>query len=132
MRAWLRMVAVNTARASARRRRARPRLEFLNDDVDSDSCNGKDTTELDEEAQRVMALAQQLPEAYREPLMLRAIHGMRGKHIASILELSEATVETRIARGRRMLREMSETTTSGRRSAIAGSISGSVLRKGSA
>ncbi|MEE8153999.1 MAG: sigma-70 family RNA polymerase sigma factor [Phycisphaerales bacterium] len=133
IRAWLRTVAVNAARASARRRRARPRLEFLNDDVDSDSCKGKDTTELDEEAQRVMALAQQLPEAYREPLMLRALHGMRGKHIASIMGLSEATVETRIARGRRMLRDLSETSTSaGRRSAIVGSIGGGLLRKGSA
>lgn len=134
IRAWLRMVAVNAARASARRRRARPRLEFLNDDdVDSDARDGGDTTALDEEAQRVMALAQQLPEAYREPLMLRAVHGMRGKHIASIMGLSEATVETRIARGRRMLRDLSETSTSaGGRSAIVGSIGGGLLRKGSA
>ncbi len=133
IRAWLRMVAVNAARASARRRRARPRLEFLKDDVDSDACGGGDTTVLDEEAQRVMALAQQLPEAYREPLMLRAIHGMRGKHIASIMGLNEATVETRIARGRRMLRDLSATSTSaGHRSSIVGSIGGGLLRKGSA
>ncbi len=134
IRAWLRMVAVNAARASARRRRARPRLEFLNDDdVDSDACDGGDTTALDEEAHRVMALAQQLPEAYREPLMLRAIHGMRGKHIASIMGLSEATVETRIARGRRMLRDLSESpATIEPGSAIVGSIYGGVLRKGRA
>ncbi len=133
IRAWLRMVAVNAARASARRRRARPRLEFLKDDVDSDACGGADTTVLDEEAQRVMALAQQLPEAYREPLMLRAVRGMRGQHIASIMGLSEATVETRIARGRRMLRDLSETSTfAGRRSAIVGSIGGGLLRKGRA
>ena len=133
IRGWLRTVAVNAARASARRRRARPRLEFLNDEVDPDACDGGDTTALDEEAQRVMALAQQLPEAYREPLMLRAIHGMRGKHIASIMGLSEATVETRIARGRRMLREMSaRPATVEPGSAIVGSISGGVLRKGSA
>ena len=134
IRAWLRTVAVNAARASARRHRARPRLEFLNDDdVDSNARDGGDTTALDEEAQRVMALAQQLPEAYREPLMLRAVHGMRGKHIASIMGLSEATVETRIARGRRMLREMSASPASVEPgSAIVGSISGGVLRKGSA
>lgn len=134
IRAWLRTVAVNAARASARRRRARPRLEFLNDDdVDPNARDGGDTTALDEEAQRVMALAQQLPEAYREPLMLRAVHGMRGKHIASIMGLSEATVETRIARGRRMLREMSARPASVEPgSAIVGSISGGLLRKGSA
>ncbi|MEE8458695.1 MAG: sigma factor-like helix-turn-helix DNA-binding protein, partial [Phycisphaerales bacterium] len=47
-----------------------------------------------------------LSDTYREPLMLRALHGMRGRHIAEILDLSEATVETRIARARRMLREL--------------------------
>ena len=55
----------------------------------------------------MLDLAQRLPDSYREPLMLRAVHGMRGKHIAAILNLSEATVETRIARARRMLRELS-------------------------
>ena len=40
--------------------------------------------------------------------MLRAIHGMRGKHIAQILGLTEATVETRIARARKMLRKLAE------------------------
>ena len=38
--------------------------------------------------------------------MLRAVHGMRGRHIAEILDLPEATVETRIARARRMLRDL--------------------------
>jgi DNA-directed RNA polymerase specialized sigma24 family protein len=31
---------------------------------------------------------------------------MRGRHIAEILDLSEATVETRISRARRMLRDL--------------------------
>ena len=134
IRAWLRMVAVNVARASARRGRSRPRFEHLIDEGQSESCAGSDGLNLlDGEAQRVLALAQRLPEAYREPLLLRAVHGMRGKHIASIMDLSEATVETRIARGRRMLREMTASPASGEAgSAIVGSISGGVLRKGSA
>jgi RNA polymerase sigma-70 factor (ECF subfamily) len=53
----------------------------------------------------MLDLASKLPDNYREPLMLRAVHGMRGRHIAQILDLPEATVETRIARARRMLRE---------------------------
>ena len=61
---------------------------------------------VDDEARRLMTLATRLPETYREPLMLRAIHGMRGRHIAEIMNLAEATVETRIARARRMLREL--------------------------
>ncbi len=134
IRAWLRMVAVNVARASARRSRSRPRFEHLIDEGGSETCDsGEGLDLLDGEAQRVLALAQQLPEAYREPLMLRAVRGMRGKHIASIMDLSEATVETRIARGRRMLREMLASPSSRESgSAIVGSISGGVLRKGSA
>ena len=56
-----------------------------------------------------MTLAARLPEAYREPLLLRAVHGMRGRQIAEIMNLAEATVETRIARGRRMLRDLART-----------------------
>jgi predicted RNA polymerase sigma factor len=47
--------------------------------------------------------------------MLRAVHGMRGRHIAEILELPEATVETRIARARRMVRELADSDDDGRR-----------------
>jgi RNA polymerase sigma-70 factor (ECF subfamily) len=104
VRAWLRTVAVNAARASARARRARPRPGTLAAEppAEPDPRNRS----LDEEARRVMDLARELPEAYREPLLLRAVHGVRGRHIAQMLGLSEATVETRIARARRMIRQM--------------------------
>ena len=57
--------------------------------------------------------------------MLRAVHGMRGRHIAEILSLPEATVETRIARARRMLRELAlKSKEIGPRPAIVASIAG--------
>ena len=49
-----------------------------------------------------------LPEAYREPLLLRAVKGLRSKQIAELLEIPPATVDTRIARARRMLRQADE------------------------
>ena len=49
-----------------------------------------------------------LPEAYREPLVLRALQGMRSQEISQILEIPPATVDTRVARARRMLRERLE------------------------
>ncbi len=107
VRAWLRTVAINTARASARSRRSRPVLGSL---AHEPAAGGSDDAaagpRLDDEARRLFRLASKLPESYREPLMLRAVHGMRGKHIAEILQLPEATVETRIARARRKLRDM--------------------------
>ncbi|TDJ56779.1 MAG: RNA polymerase sigma factor [Planctomycetota bacterium] len=103
VRAWLRTVAINAARASARSRRARPKLAPLGvDPLGPDAVSAA----VDDEARRLMKLSERLSDTYREPLMLRALHGMRGRHIAEILDLSEATVETRIARARRMLREL--------------------------
>ena len=107
VRAWLRTVAINAARASARARRARPKLAPLAvDPLGPDAVSAA----VDDEARRLMKLSERLADTYREPLMLRAIHGMRGRHIAEILDLSEATVETRIARARRMLRELANGT----------------------
>jgi len=106
LRAWLRTVAVNVARASARAKRARPRLAPLAVEPPDPDHTGPAGVMVDDEARRLMDLARRLPVAYREPLMLRAIHGVRGRHIAEILDLSEATVETRISRARRMLRDL--------------------------
>ena len=61
-----------------------------------------------DEADRLMQLASELPEAYRECVMLRCVRGMSYRAIASITGLAETTVETRIARGRRMLREIAQ------------------------
>jgi len=111
IRAWLRTVAVNTARASARARRARPVLASLGGEAAGTGPCGASAVALDDEARRLLDLASKLPETYREPLMLRAVHGMRGRHIAEILDLPEPTVETRIARARRMVREHADADT---------------------
>lgn len=55
-----------------------------------------------------MTLAMQLPDGYREPLLMKAVQGMSYREIGEVLGLPETTVETRIARGRRMLRELAE------------------------
>ncbi len=109
VRAWLRTVAVNAARASARSRRARPRLAPLSVDPPGPDHSGAARVTVDDEARHLMTLAARLPKSYREPLLLRAVHGMRGRQIAEIMNLAEATVETRIARGRRMLRDLART-----------------------
>ena len=109
LRAWLRAVAINAARASARSHRSRPTPATLVQEPPAPVGNNG-LPVADGEAGRLMTLAARIPEQYREPLMLRALHGMRGRHIAEILGLAEATVETRIARARRMLRELAVST----------------------
>ena len=105
-RPWLRTVAINAARAAGRRhqveaksklRLVRDRGEDVEDAVDS---------EVVEQGRVLLELAGELPEGYREPLLLRCVKGMSHREIARVLELPETTIETRIARGRRMLREL--------------------------
>jgi len=106
IRAWLRAVAINAARASARSGKSRPRLSLAGVDVEEPGVVVRTRHEPDEDAQRVVDLATRLPEAYREPLILKAVHGMRSRQISAILGIPEATVDTRVSRARRMLREL--------------------------
>lgn len=112
LRPWLRTVAINAARASGRRSK---RLR-LHGEVASGSDAGSPAEPLDaskdpglsehEEASRLMDLAMSLPEGYREPLLLKCVRGISYRTISELLGLPETTIETRIARGRRMLRDL--------------------------
>ncbi len=101
LRPWLRAVAVNAARADGRRRSRDRRLRLVRPPPEP-----VEPTPPDDEAQAILDLARRLPEAYREPLLLRCLRGMSHREIGRVLDLPETTVETRIARGRRMLREL--------------------------
>lgn len=105
-RPWLRMVAVNAARAqgrgSRRRRQRSAGFEAAQEAVAAPDPTG--AVREREEAQRLLTLTARLPDGYREPLLLRCVQGMSYREIGKVLDLPETTVETRIARGRRMLR----------------------------
>lgn len=61
-----------------------------------------------EHAQRILHLASELDDDYREPLLLKAVHGMSYREIGTVMGLPESTIETRVARGRKKLRELIE------------------------
>jgi RNA polymerase sigma-70 factor (ECF subfamily) len=118
---WLRTVAINAARASgrdARRRRrgvvwkigseraAEAHLEASHGADLLDPVEPSGPPERSEQAGRLLGLAARLPEGYREPLILKTLRGMSYRQIGEMLGLPETTVETRIARGRKMLREL--------------------------
>lgn len=113
LRPWLRTVAVNAAREDARKHtNARKRLRL----VGPGSTAGRGNTPIggsddpQEQGKALLRAARDLPESYREPLLLRAAHGLSYREISAITGLKETTVETRIARGRRMLRELARRT----------------------
>ena len=100
---WLRTVAINTARAEGRKHTRRSRLAPVSGQDPAGTAaprSGLDRTERAE----VMRWVEQLPLNYREPLLLRSVRGMTNRQVGRILGLTEAAVETRVARARRMLR----------------------------
>lgn len=107
-RAWLRTIAVNVARAAGRQSARRGEMGPLEEDRlpvdDAGPFPDQASIEQHDAARNLLARAMGLPESYREPLLLRAVRGMRPPEIARALGLPETTVHTRIARARRMLR----------------------------
>ncbi len=105
---WLRTVAMNAALAAARSGRKRSRDTAIEDDntYAGPLSRGSLDPEQREEGRRLLELAYQLPDGYREPLLLKALHNLSYREIGVILGLPETTIETRIARGRRQLREL--------------------------
>jgi len=108
LRPWLRRLAVNAARTEGRKRRTRLRLarpagEGAGMDALPAANHGPD--DGGERAEGMLDLARRLHPDYREPLLLQCMRGMSQKQIAEALGLPVTTIETRLARARRMLRE---------------------------
>jgi RNA polymerase sigma-70 factor (ECF subfamily) len=57
-------------------------------------------------ALEVLDLIRHLPEAYREPLILRLVEGMTGPEIARQTGLTPESVRVNLCRGTKMLREL--------------------------
>jgi RNA polymerase sigma-70 factor (ECF subfamily) len=57
------------------------------------------------EAHAVLAVIQLLPEAYREPLILRLVEGMTGPEIAARTGMTPGSVRVNLYRGMKQLRE---------------------------
>lgn len=108
VRGWLRQVALNVARTSGRRQTVR--RGAFNDHADAEGAadGGRvdaARVEAREQGRRALEIARTLPDAYREVLVLRAVRGLSYKQIGEILDVPVTTVETRLARARKMVRE---------------------------
>ncbi len=92
---WISVIARNRARDFFRR--SRPTCEL------SEELPGGGTPRA--EALAALAAIRELPEAYREPLILRLVEGMTGPEIAARTGLTAASVRVNLHRGMRRLRE---------------------------
>ena len=66
-----------------------------------------------EEAAAILAAVQTLPDAYREPLILRLVEGLTGPEIAARTGLKHGSVRVNLCRGMQMLREKLDETAKG-------------------
>lgn len=112
---WLRIVAMNVAHQAARSGKLRSWATGRQSDDgthDADGHADERSVEADERVvgfesgHRLMQLAESIPDGYREPLLLKALQDMSYREIGVIMGLPETTVETRITRARRMLRDL--------------------------
>ena len=111
-RGWIRMIAINLARAEGRKRTRRKRSMLRLVGLEPGRDHTKDMADEQfvesEESRRVFHAARSLPAGYREPVLLRCLQSMSYEQIGDAMGLPVTTIETRIARGRRMLREILE------------------------
>jgi RNA polymerase sigma-70 factor (ECF subfamily) len=92
---WIAMIARN--RAVDFHRRSRETVEI------TDDVRGSNTS--DSRAAEILEMIRNLPEAYRETLVLRLVEGMTGPEIATRTGLTAASVRVNLHRGMKMLRE---------------------------
>lgn len=114
---WLRQIVINLCRGAARS--LRPTLHLSTserDDAQRPDPNRIGMPSVSDErsvgqveqwdaAEKLLSQAMTLPPEYREPLLLRCVRSMTYRQISEIMQLPVTTIETRLARARRMLRE---------------------------
>ena len=97
---WLRGIARNLALNA--RGKAGPVAEVRGEIASADP---RDEAVADEEARMTWDALRELPESYREALILYYWEDRSARDVATALEISEAAVQQRLSRGRALLRE---------------------------
>lgn len=109
LRSWLYSVARNAAidAGQARKRKAAVGLEQIGDvDRDSRTYRAHSSPASDESHALLMRCVEALPAIYREPFVLRHLEDWSYAEIGALLDMPVETVETRLVRARRLLKEM--------------------------
>ena len=109
---WLNRVAINAAKDHAKKRGRRPAsaLDDLAGGVGAAAFPSSETPAIERLEDREVRVAvrqavQALPPKFRAVLVLRELEGLRYEEIADVLGISLGTVESRLFRARRRLKE---------------------------
>ena len=100
---WIASIARNASTDRLRRRAREPKRGPLDDVAAREAPRGDGVLR-----ERVLAHIQALPDAYREPLVLRLVEGLTGPAIAERTGMTPASVRVNLHRGMAMLRPLLE------------------------
>lgn len=115
---WLHRIVVNACLMKLRSKRRRPEKSIDEhlptfDDSGHQSPRSKpwkpsasDGIEADEAKRMVRKAVEQLPDSYRVVLILRDVEGLDTHEVATLLDMSESAVKTRLHRARQALKEL--------------------------
>jgi len=98
---WLAQIARNRAHDYYRRGPQKDEVQL----PDSLPGAGTESASAEAEAHAALRIIQELPEAYRETLLLRLVEGMTGPEIASRTGLASGSVRVNLHRGMKLLHE---------------------------
>src|SRR5256885_2483324 len=114
--AWLGTITRN--RANDYFRKTIP-AEKVTEPVDENHAESRMTNSAaDQEAAMILGVVRGLPEAYREPLILRLVEGMTGPEIAARTGLTHGSVRVNLHRGMQQLRQTLSGGNAGTKSAV--------------
>jgi RNA polymerase sigma-70 factor (ECF subfamily) len=110
-RSWLyrltRNAAVDAGRGATRRKNRSAEAPILTQEHAAPDDNPA-ALERSEQRSAVVAAIRSLPPLYREPLVLRHLQGWSYQQIADAMNVPTDTIETRVVRARRLLRDALE------------------------
>jgi len=109
MRAWLLTIARNTCYTWLRKNRQHDSIESFDEEIHSTELCGSADPEIQvlaaADKETVNRALEELPDVFREALVLREMEGMSYREIAKVTAVSLGTVMSRFARGRTRLRQ---------------------------
>jgi RNA polymerase sigma-70 factor (ECF subfamily) len=109
MRVWLLTIVRNTCYTWLHQNRLPDSAEVFDEEIHSAEISGGADPEIQALAsadkETLRRALEDLPDVYREALVLRELEGMSYREIENIMSVSMGTVMSRIARGRTRLRE---------------------------
>ena len=109
MRAWLLTILRNTCYTWLHHNRRGDSTELFNEEIHSPEVPGGSDPEVQvlasADKETLRRALEELPDAFREALVLREMEGMSYKEIADVTSVSLGTVMSRLARARTRLRQ---------------------------